>query len=151
MKRSIYETPHDKLKEKRAMMWCEHTFGCATEKAKDFASFDFSCERHGKIVSLVEFRWRKESIEYYPTTYLSLEKGSKLTSISCQTGYPIYFLVRFDGCMALHFLKDLSCYEVGMSHLTSRGDPNDDEHVLLIPNNEFIIYESESYEKDAAF
>lgn len=134
MTRPIYESPHDRAKERAVLRTLAERWQSEVIPAPKLSCYDAVIKRDGAIVGLVEIKCRNVRSDTYPNIILSKPKVDKICRIARagQITVKPLFVVRFlDKIMGVELQPEL--YQMGKAGRIDRGDAADVEICYEIP------------------
>lgn len=134
--RPLYETAQDRKREVEAAIALEAAWGGMFHKQEPLAPIDFAWTFRGKMIALVEFKYRsRDYIE--DDTFLFMAKVRKALAMARRLGVPLFYVVQLQS-------HNLYWYQVTGFEARARGGrtlfPRDDQDIqeaIRIPAKQF--------------
>ena len=137
--RPIYETPENRAAEAEIAAVIERTWSCKLHKLPLHYKLDYMACKHDQLIGWVETKRRLINRDTFEEIYLSLIKVMAAHTLHSITGKRCFFIVQFNDCLA--YANILGERTVIFGGRTDRGDWQDEEPLVLIPNTDFTIIE----------
>lgn len=136
-KRPLYESAQDRENEINAL----RKIATKTTPVKLPLRYeiDFALMNGDKIVAFAEVKCRTNLFSAYPTLMISMAKLISGITLSGQTGFPFWLIVKWTDKIGALEIDSLRVFVMGVGGRTDRGDDQDREPVCHIPTTAFKI------------
>jgi len=136
------ESAKDRAAEKKFAEQMLRETGEEYVKLPEFSVIDFRVRKDGQYIGYAEFKRRWNHSTYYPDLILDEDKWKELVDHSLWT--EAKFWVQYDDCLKWIKADEALKLDVTMAGRRDRGDPNDIEPCVHIPNGRLTLYETDS-------
>ena len=136
------ESAKDRAAEKKFAEQMLRETGEEYVKLPEFSVIDFRVRKDGQYIGYAEFKRRWNHSTYYPDLILDEDKWKALVDHSLWT--EAKFWVQYDDCLKWIKADEALKLDVTMAGRRDRGDPNDIEPCVHIPNGRLTLYETDS-------
>lgn len=144
MSRPLYESELDRKNETEVATALERAWGCTVRKLKTACELDYSVERDGRVVAVMEIKCRNysfEKIERFGGLMLSAHKWQ--AAKRWRETHNIAFILALglpDGIYRMSIASDPWPTDLDLvtTGRTDRDDPQDIEPCVLIPMDWFV-------------
>jgi len=137
--RPRYETADDRQRQREAVSYLSAATGTTAVETPPLTRWDYEMVRDGRVLALVEVKFRKCSSATYPTFMVSEGKATTLRDHAIASGCAGGFLVNWIDAAGWLRIDTLvpDGWSVGSGGRCDRGDPMDVERVVHFPIDEF--------------
>jgi hypothetical protein len=137
--RPRYETADDRQRQREAVYYLSAATGTTAVETPPLTRWDYEMVRDGRVLALVEVKFRKCSSATYPTFMVSEGKATTLRDHAIASGCAGGFLVNWIDAAGWLRIDTLvpDGWSVGSGGRCDRGDPMDVERVVHFPIDGF--------------
>ena len=137
--RPRYETADDRQRQREAVSYLSAATGTTAVETPPLTRWDYEMVRDGRVLALVEVKFRKCSSATYPTFMVSEGKATTLRDHAIASGCAGGFLVNWIDAAGWLRIDTLvpDGWSVSSGGRCDRGDPMDVERVVHCPIDGF--------------
>jgi len=132
-----YETEADRINEQAVADLFEKKHGVRLEKIKPIYGLDYAGFKGAELTHFIEVKCRKFEKEKYETTVINAHKvlaaGRLMRTFERRT----ILVVRWTDFTGWCPFGEVGLWDMGMGGRNDRGDPNDRDLMVYIPNVRF--------------
>lgn len=129
----IYQTPDDKVDERRIAQQLAQRWRCEAIEFPELSPIDFYFRRGPKLCALAEIKRKRRTFAQYPTLFLDVLKFWSLLSAAIAFGAPGLFVVECtDGLYVAHVSACIGL-TVSVVGRRDRENPQDVRPTIAVP------------------